>query len=154
MFFFQNIWIQCPFDGLCLWSNRSLAKINVFWKKNSLGFYKTPKINYFIKETWTWAKKISFRYSEVLPAFSTYKKFEISFWLQESTYWTFTFFSAPCYPLAEKRQSLPLKLTPPLTNKKTTKSEFAENRAENDTNHIYNIHLLQDICYKNKKIKK
>jgi len=39
-----------------------------------------------------------------------------------------------------------------LTNKKTTKSEFAENRAENDTNHIYNIHL-QDICYKKKKLK-
>jgi len=38
-----------------------------------------------------------------------------------------------------------------LTNKKT-KSEFAENRAENDTNHIYNIHL-QDICYKKKKLK-
>merc|ERR1712073_271854 len=35
-------------------------------------------------------------------------------------------------------------------DKKTTKSEIAENRAENDTNHIYNIHLLQDICYKNK----
>ena len=25
-FYFQNIWIQCRFDGLCLWSNRSLLK--------------------------------------------------------------------------------------------------------------------------------
>ena len=26
LFYFQNIWIQCRFNGLCLWSNRSLHK--------------------------------------------------------------------------------------------------------------------------------
>ena len=75
----------------------------------------------------------------------------LNFFHEVYLYFFCYFFSVLCYPHAEKRQSLPLKLTPPLTNKKTTKSEFAENRAENDTNHIYNIHLLQDICYKNKK---
>ena len=30
-FYFQNIWIQCPFDGLCLWSNISLSYIQRFF---------------------------------------------------------------------------------------------------------------------------
>ena len=29
--FFQNIWIQCRFDWLCLWSNRSLLLEEIYW---------------------------------------------------------------------------------------------------------------------------
>merc|ERR1712223_564452 len=54
---------------------------------------------------------------------------------------------ALCYPLAEKRQSLPLKLTPPLTNKKPNpnlRKIVPKMTPTTSTTYIYKIKKLKN----------